>query len=117
MVHGDAHSLNVLQRPGSGYAFIDPDGFLCEREYDAGVALRDLMAELEALARSEPASAVRSWHRAQVGRVAARLGLDADRVEAWAFVERVCTGVWLHRLGFLEEGERWLRSAGLLTPG
>ena len=117
VVHGDAHSLNVLQRPGSGYAFIDPDGFLCEREYDAGVALRDLMAELEVLARTEPPSAVRSWHRAQVGRVAARLGLDADRVEAWAFVERVCTGVWLHRLGFLEEGERWLRSAGLLTPG
>ncbi len=117
VVHGDAHSLNVLQRPLSGYAFIDPDGFLCEPEYDAGVALRDLMAELESLARTEPPSAVRSWHRAQVARVAARLGLDADRVEAWAFVERVCTGVWLHRLGFLEEGERWLRSAGLLTPG
>ncbi|ANS79758.1 putative kinase [Serinicoccus hydrothermalis] len=116
VVHGDAHSLNVLQRPGSGYAFIDPDGFLCEREYDAGVALRDLMAELEALARTEPAAAVRAWHRAQVDRVGARLRLEADRVDAWAFVERVCTGVWLHRLGYLDEGERWLGSADLLAP-
>ncbi|WP_192796764.1 aminoglycoside phosphotransferase family protein [Serinicoccus kebangsaanensis] len=116
VVHGDAHSLNVLERPGVGHAFIDPDGFLCEREYDAGVALRDLMAELESLARTESPATVRDWHRSQVDRVSARLELEADRVSAWAFVERVSTGVWLHRLGFLDEAERWLRSADLLTP-
>ncbi|WP_010147179.1 aminoglycoside phosphotransferase family protein [Serinicoccus profundi] len=117
VVHGDAHSLNALQRPGGGYAFIDPDGFLCERDYDAGVVLRDLMTELEAIAGADGGAAVRNWHRRQVASVSARLRLEPDRVDAWAFVERVSTGVWLHRLGYREEAERWLRSADLLAPG
>ena len=113
VVHGDAHSLNVLARESGGYAFIDPDGFLCEREYDAGVVLRDLRDELEQRGRSGGLGAARRWHEDQVAHVAARLGLDAERVGAWAFVERVTTGVWLHRLGWADEGERWLRSAAL----
>ncbi|PZU40105.1 MAG: hypothetical protein DI571_14000 [Arsenicicoccus sp.] len=116
VVHGDAHSLNALQRPGGGYAFIDPDGFLCERDYDAGVVLRDLMTELEAIAGADGAPTAREWHRRQVASVSARLHLEPDRVDAWAFVERVSTGVWLHRLGYGEEAERWLRSADLLVP-
>ncbi|KUG57131.1 hypothetical protein AVL62_15175 [Serinicoccus chungangensis] len=115
VVHGDAHSLNALQRPGGGYAFIDPDGFLCERDYDVGVALRDLMAELEQISGADGPAAAREWHRRQVASVSRRLGLEPDRVDAWAFVERVTTGVWLHRLGYVEEGERWLSTAGLLT--
>lgn len=111
VAHGDAHSLNVLQRPATdGYAFIDPDGFLCEREYDAGVVLRDLMNELE---QQGPGRA-RRWHEEQVDRVSDRLGLDPDRVGAWSFTERCTTGIWLHRLGYADEGERWLRSAALL---
>ncbi|WP_165368469.1 aminoglycoside phosphotransferase family protein [Serinicoccus sediminis] len=116
VVHGDAHSLNALQRPGGGYAFIDPDGFLCERDYDAGVVLRDLMTELEQVAGEGSAGAARAWHRHQVEAVCRRLGLEPDRVDAWAFVERVTTGVWLHRLGYVDDGERWLGTAHLLAP-
>lgn len=114
VAHGDPHSLNALRR-GTGHAFIDPDGFLCEREYDVGVVLRDLMTEIDTLGRTEGGAAARRWHEAQVTRVSGRLGVDADRVSAWAFTERVCTGIWLHRLGFEDEAEHWLATADLLT--
>jgi streptomycin 6-kinase len=47
VVHGDPHAGNLLavpnQRPGAetGYVFVDPDGFVADRAYDLGVALRD----------------------------------------------------------------------------
>lgn len=114
VVHGDPHSLNALRRNGS-YAFIDPDGFRCEREYDAGVVLRDLMRQIDELDRRERPGAGRRWHASLVDRVADRLGLDRERVAAWAFVERVTTGVWLRRLGYAEEGEGWLATAGRMV--
>ena len=47
VVHGDPHPGNLLAvrspRPGadSGYVFVDPDGFVADRAYDLGVAMRD----------------------------------------------------------------------------
>lgn len=119
VVHGDAHSLNVLRRRrggAEGFALIDPDGFRCEREYDAGVVLRDHGPLLAQIALAEGPAAARRWHGALVDRIAARLGLDRDRVEAWAFVERVTTGVHLGRLGSPAEGSTWLRSAEVFAP-
>lgn len=116
VAHGDPHSLNALRRgAGPEHAFIDPDGFLCEREYDVGVVLRDLMIEIDDLERSEGAAAAGRWHQAQVTRVSNQLGLDSDRVSAWAYTERVCTGIWLHRLGFEDEAEHWLATAAVLA--
>jgi streptomycin 6-kinase len=46
VVHGDPHPANALlvgaPRAGaeSGYVFVDPEGFLCEPEYDLGVVMR-----------------------------------------------------------------------------
>ena len=45
--HGDPHAGNVLRR-GSGWALIDPDGFVGERAYDLGVVLRDACDEFAA---------------------------------------------------------------------
>ncbi|MFK5582871.1 aminoglycoside phosphotransferase family protein [Serinicoccus sp. LYQ131] len=121
VAHGDPHSLNALQRgTDEEFAFIDPDGFLCEREYDVGVVLRDLMREIEMAVAAAGGAGVRGvarrWHETQVMRVSRRMGLNAERVSAWAFTERVCTGIWLHRLGFEDEAERWLTTADLLVP-
>ena len=58
VVHGDPHPANALlvraPRAGaeSGYAFVDPEGFLCEPAYDLGVVLRDWNEEL--LAAADP---------------------------------------------------------------
>ncbi len=58
VVHGDPHAANAplvgAPRAGaeSGYVFVDPEGFLCEPEYDLGVVLRDWNEEL--LAAADP---------------------------------------------------------------
>ncbi|MGD8149492.1 aminoglycoside phosphotransferase family protein [Ornithinimicrobium sp. Y1694] len=113
VVHGDPHSLNALVRDTATeeHVFIDPDGFVGEPEYDLGVALRDHQREIDRLDASQGAGAGRRWHADLVRRVSARLELDADRVDAWAFVERVTTGVWLRRLGYTEESDAWLATA------
>jgi streptomycin 6-kinase len=49
--HGDPHAGNVLRRE-SGWALIDPDGFVGERSYDLGVVLRDACGEVSAAERS-----------------------------------------------------------------
>lgn len=113
VVHGDPHPANFLQR-GSSYALIDPDGFLCEPEYDLGVALRDHRQVIDELDRAEGPGAGRRWHAALAERLAWRVGLDPERTLAWAHLERVTSGVFLGRLGYVEEGEAYLRTAGRL---
>lgn len=111
LVHGDPHAGNALAR-GAGYAFIDPEAFQGEREYDAGVVLREQPHAIAAGSRA--ARAARRLHEDLVHRMAERLELDADRVRAWAYLERVTTGVWLRRLGYVGESEASLTTARLL---
>lgn len=116
MVHGDAHALNVLRRgphEAPQWVLIDPDGPVggCEAEYDVGVVLRDQQRTIAALDDRFGPGAGRRWHRRLVEATAADVGLDAERVAAWAYLERVTTGIWLRRLGHDSEGEVWLSSA------
>ncbi|MGP5288993.1 aminoglycoside phosphotransferase family protein [Brachybacterium tyrofermentans] len=110
VVHGDPHPANVLQR-GETHVLIDPDGFLCEPEYDLGVALRDHRRIIDELDRAEGCGAGRRWHAALAERLARRVKLDPERTLAWAHLERVTTGVHLGRLGYVEDSEAWLRTA------
>ena len=114
VAHGDPHASNVLRR-GERFVFIDPDGFRCEPAYDAGVALRDHQLIIDHLEQNHGAGAGRRWHHGLVRRLALRLDLDADRVGAWAFVERVTTGLHLSALGYIEEGDSWLATADTLA--
>ncbi len=111
--HGDPHPGNVLRR-GPGWALIDPDGFVGERAYDLGVALRDGCREIWAAERLAPGSGV-----ALVGHAAARLaelaGEDAQRVWSWGFVERVTTGLYLGWFGHREESAAFLDTAELIS--
>jgi streptomycin 6-kinase len=105
MIHGDAHSWNVLDCPAGGYRLIDPDGMLSEPAHDLAIPLRHWNDEL--LGELDPRERVRSWcERIQ------RTCADAQAIWDWAFAERVSTGLFLLRLGdrrgrsFLDVSER-----------
>lgn len=111
--HGDPHPGNVLRR-GDSWALIDPDGFVGEREYDLGVALRDACWEIAAAEEAERGSAA-SWLRQECDRLAGLADTNADRVWAWAFVERVTTGLFLRWHGHDQRAETFLSTADVLT--
>lgn len=113
VLHGDAHPGNVLPvtapRDGApvGYVFVDPDGFRGDPAYDAGVVLRDWcshLAEVDARARLE------GW----CDLVAERTDVDRERVWAWAFLERVSTGLYVMSFGAERVGRPFLASAAHL---
>ena len=97
VVHGDPHPGNLLAvptpRPGAetGFCFVDPDGFVADRAYDLGVALRDWSSRLRGY---DPRRELRGY--ADV--LAARTGVDPERIWRWGFLERVSTGLYV--LGF-----------------
>jgi len=124
VVHGDAHALNLLRaeraRPGaeSGYVFVDPEGFLCEPEYDLGVALREWNADL--LAMSDARAEIRGW----CDQLAQSTGTDAEAIWQWGYLERVSTGLYLTHHGlaqlgspFLETAQRLLEAEGVRKRG
>jgi streptomycin 6-kinase len=89
VVHGDAAAANVLHRPGDGWVFVDPDGFVGDPAYDPGVAVRDWCADL--LAAADPRALLRSY--------CDLLGGDPEATWDWGFLERVSTGLYLVSLG------------------
>ena len=104
VVHGDAAAPNVLRRPGDGWVFVDPDGFVGDPAYDRGVAVRDWCAEL--LAAADPRTLLHSY--------CLLLGGDPDATWDWGFLERVSTGLYLASLG--GDGGPHLDSAATLLP-
>jgi streptomycin 6-kinase len=111
VLHGDAASSNALAvlspraGAGTGFVFVDPDGFVGDPAYDVGVALRDWCGELAA--ERDARGLLRRWCR-----LAADLsGLDAQEVWEWAFVERVSTGLYCLELGAEEVGRPFLDAA------
>jgi streptomycin 6-kinase len=111
VVHGDPHPGNLLavreERPGAetGYCFVDPDGFVTDRAYDLGVALRDWCSRL----RGPDARAVAEGY-CEI--LAARTGVDATRIWEWGFIERVSTGLYvLDAIGSEKVGRPFLESA------
>jgi streptomycin 6-kinase len=94
VVHGDPHPGNLLAVPHrragaeTGFVFVDPDGFVADRAYDLGVALRDWsrwLLEPDARRTAERFCTV----------LAERSGVDAQRIWEWGFLERVSTGLYL----------------------
>jgi streptomycin 6-kinase len=113
VLHGDAHPGNTLPvlspRAGApaGHVLVDPDGFAGDPAYDAGVVLRDFCAHLtgpDARLRLE------GW----CDLVAGRTGTDPSRVWAWAFLERVSTGLYVTSFGAERVGRPFLDTAAHL---
>lgn len=111
VVHGDPHPANALRAPdgrGSGWVLVDPDGFRADPAYDAGVVLRDWSSHLRG---PDARRTLRAW----TALVAERTDLDADRVWAWAFLERVSTGLFVTSIGAERLGRPFLASAEALV--
>ena len=112
VVHGDAHPGNALavprHRPGAetGYCFVDPDGFVADRAYDLGVAMRDFSATV--LREGRPI--LESYARLLAGHT----GVDAARIWQWAFLERVSTGLYVLGFGAEPVARPYLDSAEVL---
>lgn len=112
--HGDPHPGNLLAipspRPGAstGYVWVDPDGFMCEPEYDLGVVLRGFNRLI--LAAEDPVVTLRSWCAV----LADATDTDAEAIWQWAFIERVSSGLYLMSQGWPERGRQFLESASWL---
>ena len=107
VVHGDPHPANALRAPdgrGSGWVLVDPDAFRADPAYDAGVVLRDWSTHLRG---PDARRTLRGW----TALVADRTGLDPERVWAWAFLERVSTGLFVTSIGAERLGRPFLDSA------
>nr|NLI49482.1 phosphotransferase [Propionibacterium sp.] len=114
LCHGDPHLGNLLEvlspRPGApdGYVFVDPDGIVCEPEYDLGVVLRGFNRLV--LAAADPVVEVRGW----CATLASLTGTDAEAIWQWAFIERVGSGLYLMEQGWPERGQPFLEAASWL---
>jgi streptomycin 6-kinase len=115
VVHGDAHPGNALAvpqpRPGAetGFCFVDPDGFVADRAYDLGVAMRDFSSVV--LREGRPLA------ESYAQLLADRTGVDVTRIWRWAFLERVSTGLYVLGFGSEAVGRPFLTSAErLLDP-
>ncbi len=114
VVHGDPHPGNLLRagtvRAGSGrgWRFVDPDGFVADRAYDLGVALRDWSCHL---AGPDARRRLEAW----CALLADRSGVDATRIWEWAFLERVSTGLYVGSFGAARAAEPFLRTAARLV--
>lgn len=110
VLHGDAHPGNTLPvtaaRDGApaGHVFVDPDGFRGDPAYDAGVVLRDWSGHLTG---SDASTRLRGW----CDLVGGRAEVDPARVWAWAFLERVSTGLYVTALGAERVGRPFLATA------
>ncbi len=108
LLHGDPHPGNALACARSGgHVLVDPDGFRGDPAYDLGVALRDRGE----LVLEGGRSVLERW----CDRVAARSGVDRDRIWCWAFLERVSTGLYVLDFGADRVARPFLRSAHALV--
>jgi streptomycin 6-kinase len=111
VVHGDPHPANLLAAPaerGTGWCFVDPDGFVADRAYDLGVTLREWNSQLG----GGDAKAVAERYCALLAR---HTGVAATRIWEWGFVERVSTGLYVISIGSPEYGQRFLDTAERLV--
>lgn len=109
LVHGDAHSNNVLQVPGESTRFklIDPDGVIAEPACDLGVLMREWPDELLV-------------NPVKVGRERCELlaeltGVDPNAIWEWGFIQVVSTGLLFLSIGQTLPGQKLLSIADAWT--
>jgi streptomycin 6-kinase len=112
LVHGDAHSTNVLQAEPDGssgrFKLIDPEGLASEPAHDLAIILRELNRPL---LDGDAVTLASQWCR----QLEAVTGVGARPIWEWSSIERVSTGLLLLQLGEEDEGRTYLGAADLLA--
>ena len=110
LLHGDLHHYNVLFDSGRGWLALDAKGVVGEVEYEIGAILRNPIEQPDLFA-----SRVNIEKR--ISGFTERLGLDHERVLAWAFAQAVLSAIWDVEDGFpVDAMNPALRLAGVLQP-
>lgn len=110
LVHGDAHSENMLApldagaSPAAGFKLVDPDGLFAERAYDVAIPMREWSGELLA------GDALRLG-RERCAELSQLTGEDPEVIWQWGFIQRVATGLFMMQTGQEREGRDCLRVA------
>jgi streptomycin 6-kinase len=109
LLHGDLHHGNVLVDEERGLLVIDPWGLYGDREVDVGPALHNPPALVSA------ADDVEALMRRRLPIYAEVIGLEVERLAAWAFVHNVIGALWtLEDAGELAGNDPALRTAATL---
>lgn len=106
LVHGDAHSGNILQdlsHAQSSFKFIDPDGLVAEPAYDLGIPMRDWIDELIA----DPVR----LGRERCAYLSHLTATDMQAIWEWGFIQCMSTGLLLIRVGQEQAGIQMLMVA------
>jgi streptomycin 6-kinase len=115
LVHGDAHSGNMLQNLSQGsqtqpsFKLIDPDGIVAETAYDLGVLMRDWIDELV----GDPVR----LGRERCAYLSHLTGADTQAIWQWGFIQCTSTGLFLMQMGQKQSGMQMLKVAEAWTGG
>ncbi len=106
LVHGDAHSGNILQdmtKLGLSFKLIDPDGLVAEPAYDLGVLMREWLDDL--IINPLESGRKRCNFLSEI------TGVDSQAIWEWGFIQSVSTGLFLIKIGQEEMGLQMLKVA------
>ncbi|WP_157911766.1 aminoglycoside phosphotransferase family protein [Alteribacter populi] len=106
LVHGDAHSGNILQNPTEPqplFKLIDPDGLIAEPSYDLGILMREWLDDLI----EDPL---------ENGKIRCSLlgqltGEDTQGIWEWGYIQSISTGLFLIKIGEEPFGYKMLKVA------
>lgn len=104
MVHGDAHSTNILENlTGGGFKLIDPDGLFYEKAADLGVIMREWQEEYlgdpvrKGIERCEYLSRL--------------TGVEKKPIWEWGYLQNVSTGLLGTKINGSAEAKNMLKTA------
>ncbi len=114
LIHGDAHSGNILETlNGESFKLIDPDGLIYEKAYDLGVLMREWVEDYEHKPLENGRQRCAYLHRLT--------GVSEQAIWEWGYIQTVSTAFVLLQTGQEELGrkmlyvaEKWVEDANQL---
>lgn len=106
LVHGDAHSGNILQdmtKSQPSFKFVDPDGLIAEPAYDLGVLMREWLDDLTINPLEDGRK--RCLFLSEI------TGVDTQAIWEWGFIQAISTGLLLIKIDQKETGLQMLKVA------
>ena len=106
LVHGDAHNKNILKnlsKDENDYSFIDPDGIVCEPEYDLGVLMREWIDELLLNCK------IKTNQRLDL--LSKITGLNKVSIWHWGLIQLVATGLVLYSINEKNKANKMFKVA------